>query len=786
MPKVRQIQQRFTIGALDPKMKARVDIEQYYAGAETLHNVLPIPQGGFRRRDGLTFVDKILKKITLLTTLTVTVANGGTGQYGYDDNETTEVLTTTNISTTNPYVVVQYDLLAAKNIGLVRLKGAALTAGTSSEFYIQVSSDASSWTTKGTAISLSTTEKDFTRRVHGSYRYVRFARIGSTDLTTSKVSLEEMNVWEEGDESESRLLEFQFSVSQTYIFAFTDQNIAIYKNGVYQIDIENRDFTSAKLVDLNFAPAEADTMILVQEDIQPKKLVRSGSDDVWVLSNITFDYIPKFNFTPAESQPAQTLTPSAIEGSITLTAGGGSVFSAGSVGQYVEGNGGRARITAYTSVTVVKAIVETPFYDTTAMASGSWDYQTGYEDVWSSTKGWPRSVCFHEGRMAIGGAKNKPRTIWGSKVGLPYNFDPGTALDDEGFDKDLPETDAIVNIRSGRSLQVFTYGGEHIFVQSLGDPITPTTLNTKKQTSLGSKAGMQPQDLEGSAYFIQRGGKSLAQFAFDDTQQAYAVDYPSLFWSHLLDNPVDLALRKAVSTSDASYLYMVNEDGTLAIANILRSQNITSGVSADTTGTFKNVAVDVEDAYFIVKRNIGSDNRRYLEKFDPDAIFDASVMYSGSLTTTLTGLSHLEGNTVKVRADDSNLDDEVVASGQITASRDPVSTAEVGLDFTVTVKDLPVEVKEIGTVSGIKKNLSEVVIECFETQSLAINGKEVSFRQFGTSGAGNSPLDQAPPIFSGTKRLFGFMGWDYYGQVTLTQPSPGKFTILSITKKINT
>lgn len=57
---VRQIQSTFTLGELDPKLVARTDFEGYYKGAKKLRNVLVIPQGGLKRRFGLTYVATVV------------------------------------------------------------------------------------------------------------------------------------------------------------------------------------------------------------------------------------------------------------------------------------------------------------------------------------------------------------------------------------------------------------------------------------------------------------------------------------------------------------------------------------------------------------------------------------------------------------------------------------------------------------------------------------------------------------------------------------------------------
>lgn len=59
MPIVNKIQNSFTSGELDPKLRARNDIAVFYSGANKLRNVLPIPQGAVKRRPGLEYIDTI-------------------------------------------------------------------------------------------------------------------------------------------------------------------------------------------------------------------------------------------------------------------------------------------------------------------------------------------------------------------------------------------------------------------------------------------------------------------------------------------------------------------------------------------------------------------------------------------------------------------------------------------------------------------------------------------------------------------------------------------------------
>ena len=50
------IQTNFTTGEVDPLLKSRIDINQYYNALDQARNVLIQPQGGIERRPGLQFI----------------------------------------------------------------------------------------------------------------------------------------------------------------------------------------------------------------------------------------------------------------------------------------------------------------------------------------------------------------------------------------------------------------------------------------------------------------------------------------------------------------------------------------------------------------------------------------------------------------------------------------------------------------------------------------------------------------------------------------------------------
>ena len=59
MSRVVRYQSSFAVGEIDPLLRGRIDIQQYYAGVSQAKNVIFEPQGGFSRRPGMKFINDI-------------------------------------------------------------------------------------------------------------------------------------------------------------------------------------------------------------------------------------------------------------------------------------------------------------------------------------------------------------------------------------------------------------------------------------------------------------------------------------------------------------------------------------------------------------------------------------------------------------------------------------------------------------------------------------------------------------------------------------------------------
>ena len=596
-----------------------------------------------------------------------------------------------------------------------------------------------------------------------------------------------------------RLIPFEFSSVDSFMLVFVklstsssnNAKMFVYRQGVLQTNINSsgNNFLTISLGDISFDAItftqSADTLILMHEDLAPLSIVRGANNTTWTASTISLTS-PKFAFTKSVSEPSGDITPSSIDGTATISASA-SIFSSGNVNQYINvKNGfGRARIVEFVSATSIKVNVEIPFFNTSAISAGSWELEAGYEDVFSASKGFPKTGVFHEGRLYFGGSKSLPSALFGSKVSDFFNFLEAEGLDDDAIFALLSSdsVNAITGIRSGRDLQIFTTGNEFFVQQAEGQPITPGNLTIKAATSSGSKPNIMPVSVEGGTIFLQRSGKALREFLFSDAELSYQSNNISLLSSHLLKSPVKIAFRRATSTDDGDLLMIVNgNDGTMAAYSIHRSQKVVAPSEFITDGTYEDCAVDIDDIYVVVKRTINSSTKHYIERLDDDRTTDASFqLFDGSAdgnkptSTTVSGLTHLEGKTVECVRDDIFLGEKTVSSGQITIDQVPTTYVEIGLHHDVLAKTLPAEPRlASGTMVGRKKRIVAVSPVLNQTQNIAINGNEVSLKQFPYT------LDSSETLFTGRKRVTPLLGYSEEAQISITQTKPLFFTLLSL------
>tara|TARA_R100000231_G_scaffold139627_1_gene121755 strand:- start:4694 stop:6709 length:2016 start_codon:yes stop_codon:yes gene_type:complete len=597
-----------------------------------------------------------------------------------------------------------------------------------------------------------------------------------------------------------KMIPFEFSVDDSYLLVVVTGRIYVFKNGTLQTNINSsgNDFiavaaiTSAMIDELNFTQA-VDTLILLHEDLEPQRLLRN-TDTSWTVGALALTHVPYYAFTISTvagssitTDSFNNLAVSGNTGNITVSAeksGGTSSAAFDQSDSYYENQYlnitpfGRLRIIRKVSTSKLECFAEVPLFDNSDIAKADFEIERGYEDVWSNTRGWPRSAAFHEGRLYFGGSKSRPNTIWGSKVIDYFNFDVGTGLDDEGVEATINtnQLNVIVNLNPGQDLQIFSTGGEFIVAQGANEPVTPSNFLVKPQSRLGSKPGVPIEDLAGATIIVQRQGKSLISFQFTDSTASYGSQPLSVLSSHLLNNPTDLSIRRATSTDETDRLFLVNSgDGSMAVYSILQAQNVIAPSKFTTDGQFVAVANELSETFVIVKRTVNSSTVYYLEQFDESLTVDSAKTGAGASSVTM---AHLNGKEVQIIRDGVLEAKQTVPASPHTVSFATAASSshQVGLNYDITIKTMPAEPRlPQGTVQGINKRIVQVDAIVHKTQNMSINGKLVPFRQFGTGVLGQ-PVQE----FTGTKTVHGLLGFSNTGQITITQSVPLKMTVLGI------
>jgi len=578
-------------------------------------------------------------------------------------------------------------------------------------------------------------------------------------------------------QANSILKPFAFGQSQDYIFAFSNTRIDIYNasTGAAATNLTGAPWTTSQLTRL-YTAQSADTMIVCHPDMPMQKILRTGAS-TFTRTAFAFEdnsagiirYQPYYKF----ADTAVTLTPSATTGSITLTASS-SVFSSSHVGVIIRYKKKEVLITGFTSGTVLTGTVRNTLAATTA--DTDWD-----EAVFSAVRGYANTAIFHEGRLWFCGTKSLPSHIFSSKSDAYFNFDTGTALDNESIQVAIrsEQIGEIRGVASNRHLQIFTDFAEFFAPSTDTKPLTPSTFSVRVQQRYGS-GYITPQPFDGATLYVHKGGKSIREFIYSDTEAAYESNNVSILASHLIDSPVDMAVLYGSDERPEQYAYIVNSDGTLAQFHSVRSENVAGFALWNTDGLYKSVCVVANKVFVAVQRTLNSVSVRCLEVFEDSRTLDCSLdATSGSPTTSFAAaVPHLLNMDVQVVSGNLYLGEFTAnGSGNLT-TEDEVTTITAGLDYTPTFTTLPAaSALAGGSLLGEIKRLVKCVIALNESVDCVVGNQMLIIRNV------NDDLSQDSTPFTG-KKEFSLRGYSRDAQLTVTQQVPLSVTILGFNLEI--
>lgn len=469
---------------------------------------------------------------------------------------------------------------------------------------------------------------------------------------------------------------------------------------------------------------------------------------------------------------------------------------------------GYVMIDSYVSPTVVNVtVVERLPADcvgagnaTTRWAAAAWSNAEG---------GWPTDIAFFRERLWL--ARNY--TLWSSVAG---GFDDFSRLNFGQVTDDMAITLTVASgtlnkiqwMVADKELIVGTAGTEFAIGEySNGSALAPGNVRVRQQSQYGSRA-IVPVQAGTSVLFVQRAGLKCREITYDEVSgysssdvtvdanhitQTGIVDFDfaqepdPLVWAVRADGGLSCLTWNTEQRVRGWHRHII---GGHSINNVT-GQNMAAG-TVESVATMPAAEGDRNEVWMIVGRVINGVYRRYIEYMDrpyqdgdaPTRQFyvDCGLTYNGAPTSVITGLAHLEGETVDILADGAPHPQRVVTGGKINLQNSH-SVVTVGLPAPCKLRTMRMEAGAAdGTAQGKTKRMHKMVFRFLHTGGGKYGPDDANMDYF-RFGQGQ-PMNQPVPLYTGDKLVSWPKGYDTDAYVQYTNDQPTAVTLEGIYPQI--
>lgn len=408
---------------------------------------------------------------------------------------------------------------------------------------------------------------------------------------------------------------------------------------------------------------------------------------------------------------------------------------AGVLWTYIHSGYGWGLITAYNSATSVDFTVLSAI---PAGAVGSGNATTRWAfGAWNDVAGWPTSVAgfFRERLPFARGTK-----IW---MSVPLDFenfsqrDAGIVADDSAIAIDIRRgrNDDILWMIPQSDLIVGTQAGEFAVSEiSTADPLSPTNIAALPGPGFSCRR-TRPVTVNDALLYVPRAGTSLRELQFSLEADGYRSLNRTAFAEHIARGGIqelsyahepesivwaDCRTSQLASPPPADFIGMTIEHEHNFFA---WHKHGFGGALAGAPGypqVFGHCVIPAADGkrdelWLAITRTVNGVDVVHIERlaahWDPEVDADADMFYvdcgltySGAATSTLSGLDHLEGESVQVWGDARYLGEFEVADGAIDLGEASVTKAQVGLKYTAVLESMA-----LGRVGALTRIVRAVV-----------------------------------------------------------------------------
>lgn len=152
-------------------------------------------------------------------------------------------------------------------------------------------------------------------------------------------------------------------------------------------------------------------------------------------------------------------------------------------------------------------------------------------------------------------------------------------------------------------------------------------------------------------------------------------------------------------------------------------------------------------------------------------------------TSTISGLWHLEGQSVTLLSDGGTHPSRTVTNGKITLNGQ-YTYVHIGLGYSQVLKSLDLEGgSAIGSGQGSRTRITEIIVRMFESVGMRIGRDEDNLRSVDFRRPSDL-MNEGVPLFSGDKVLRPKHGWKNGATVTIVNDQPLPMTVLGYVAKM--
>lgn len=703
MAKASPILENFNTGEMSPLLAGRVGFDKYPNGASILENFIPTTQGPNQRRAGTRFV------------------------FPVKDSAKKVLLVPFEYSVTQAYMLEFGDFYVRFYTwdAVTKVRGILESSPGVPVEVVTPYSEADLYNTDGTPRLRFTQSGDFLYLAHSKYQQRALQRLTATSFSLTLFEATG-GPWKSLNDT----------ATTVYASGETGLVTLVASSGIFQAaHVGSLFYLEAR--DTNSVPAwEVGKAITAG--------ARRRSD------NKTYEALN--SATTGTSKPVHT------EGAILDG-------DTGVQWQYRDSGYGYVRVAGFTNSTTVTANVIDRLPSQvvgSGLATSRWAF-----GEWSSVEGWPSDLAFFRERLWFG----RGRTVWGSVSAAFTEFDPktyGTVTADMAIT--VPLVSGRINdiqwLAADKDLVAGTAGGEFAIGElSNGDPLGPANKRSRIMSTFGSRAIPPIKNVE-SLLFVQRSGLKARETFYDFASDGYKSSDTTVLAEHITASGIT---QMAFAADPDQVVWCIRTDGAL-LGFTWNNEQAVRGWHRHPiggSGIVESVAVmpaaegDRSELWMVVKRTINGVTKRYVEYLErPYRIgdsqasqfyVDSGLTYTGTAATTISGLGHLEGQTVSVLVNGAPHPNVVVTSGAITLQI-AATTAQIGLPCPARYRSMRLEAgAQDGTSQGKTKRIHKCVLRLLYTgggKYGAMNGGPMDYLLLRSSTAA---MNQPAPLFTGDK-----------------------------------